>query len=73
MDKFKCEECGQIFEEFDADYNFMSITGKELCSKCIKQSDYISGKVNIFLKANSTLSVKACQETNGGINEKERD
>ena len=36
MDKFKCEKCGKIFDEFEADYNFMSTKGKEYCSECIK-------------------------------------
>ncbi len=45
MDKFKCVKCGKIFDEFEADYNFMSKRGKELCPECIKtfNSDYIRG------------------------------
>jgi hypothetical protein len=37
MDKFKCAKCGKIFDEFEADYNFMSRKGKELCPECIKK------------------------------------
>jgi len=37
MDKFKCVKCGKIFDEFEADYNFMSREGKELCPECIKR------------------------------------
>jgi hypothetical protein len=35
MDIFKCERCGKTFGEFDADYNFMSCQGKELCEQCV--------------------------------------
>jgi hypothetical protein len=37
VDKFKCLKCGKIFDEFEADYNFMSREGKELCPDCIKK------------------------------------
>ncbi len=44
MDKFKCVKCGKIFDEFEADYNFMANEGKELCPECIKrEADYIRG------------------------------
>lgn len=46
MDKFKCIKCEKIFDEFEADYNFMSKNGKELCSECINKledTDYIRG------------------------------
>lgn len=36
MDKFKCEKCGKIFDEDEANYNFMASVGKELCDKCIE-------------------------------------
>ena len=38
MDTFKCEQCGKIFDEFEADYNFMSTQGKELCQECIEKN-----------------------------------
>ena len=36
IDYFKCERCERIFDEFEADYNFMSREGRELCPECRK-------------------------------------
>lgn len=36
MDKYKCERCGIIFDEFEMNYAEACIDKKELCRKCRK-------------------------------------
>jgi len=39
MDIYKCEGCGEIFDEFEMNFKAAQEDKKELCRKCRKQLD----------------------------------
>ena len=40
MDYFKCERCGEVFDEFKMDFRYASEHGECLCSKCLEEQIY---------------------------------
>lgn len=37
MDYFKCERCGEVFDEFEMDFRYASEHGECLCKKCLEE------------------------------------
>lgn len=37
MDYFKCEKCGEVFDEFEMDFKYASEHGECLCKNCLEE------------------------------------